>query len=760
MYLQSLGRLVAPLTSWGPLMLVPSNLSLAARPLAAALLATLLLSAPLAAVETLRPAGSARPVDGILDCDGREPSVAVLGGGGFVAAWIGAGSVWSRRLDSTGVPFGEPIALASGIELAEPDVVARADGGFAVVWLDGAADRVHVRTATATGVLAPVLVAGEVGSGATGLDAAIMPSGNVAIAWSEATRLWLRELRPDGTWAADAALLVEGTLFPPSVQSPFLHDPAVVGMPDGSLFVFFVSSFGQTGGTGGSLNGRRVGPLTPGGTYPEPTSVEVPGTGIDQKPAVVAAVQGGGFLLTWLGDFSLNFPILPIPMAVVLAARYDDEGKTGSEAVIVDDAGHAYEHVAATVTPDGRFVVAWDGTHGLEPGRPRAFAATLDPTGNPEGAAVAIADEASWGQEHPALAAGAGGLVLSAWQEVEDPAIVHIRCPGERIRARALLLECGADGTLCVGGGRFALSLELFDPGRAVPRQRAPGALLTADTGYFWLTAPDNVEVVVKVLDGRGVNGHYWVFYGGLTDIGFELTVRDTLTGRERRFVNPPGTMASAGVTDALLPSAAPGAAAEVADLRAFSAVGLARDAFPGEGPGPEAGALSPPPPPTPCQVPTQPGLCLNGERFGVMVTWRAFDGSTGFGHGVELGDDSGYFWFFHPDNIELVVKVLDGRAVNGKYWVFYGALSNVEYSIDIRHVLDDWLQWPTYVNPLGHFASVADTEAFDPPGEACVCPAVVDPVCGRDGRTYGNECEAYCLGWVAIAHEGPCQSP
>ena len=150
--------------------------------------------------------------------------------------------------------------------------------------------------------------------------------------------------------------------------------------------------------------------------------------------------------------------------------------------------------------------------------------------------------------------------------------------------------------------------------------------------------------------------------------------------------------------------------------------------------------------------------LCLNNGRFKVTAT-RVAAGTTAHAQSVTLTGESGYFWFFHPDNVELVVKILDGRPVNGKFWVFYGALSNVQYTIDIRHVLDDWFQWPVYENPLGHFASVADIDAFVPPDPAlCICPAGISAVCGRDGKTYSNECEAHCFGWVAIEHSGSCE--
>ena len=99
---------------------------------------------------------------------------------------------------------------------------------------------------------------------------------------------------------------------------------------------------------------------------------------------------------------------------------------------------------------------------------------------------------------------------------------------------------CFSDSTtLCLNQGRFEVlgNWQTGDgqTGAATPQR------LTDDTGYLWFFNQENVEVVVKVLDACAVNGHFWVFAGGLTDQGATLRIRDTQTGTVKSYDNPTG---------------------------------------------------------------------------------------------------------------------------------------------------------------------------------------------------------------------------
>ena len=91
-------------------------------------------------------------------------------------------------------------------------------------------------------------------------------------------------------------------------------------------------------------------------------------------------------------------------------------------------------------------------------------------------------------------------------------------------------------------------------------------------------------------------------------------------------------------------------------------------------------------------------------------MKWKT-PSANGTGSAIPAGPDTGYFWFFGESNIELIVKMLDGRAVNGKFWLFYGALSNVEYTLTVTDTQTGAVK--TYTNPQNRLASFADTQAF-----------------------------------------------
>jgi hypothetical protein len=94
-------------------------------------------------------------------------------------------------------------------------------------------------------------------------------------------------------------------------------------------------------------------------------------------------------------------------------------------------------------------------------------------------------------------------------------------------------------GVLCLNGGRFSVAATYMTS----QGQSGTGQVisLTDDTGYFWFFSQANVELVVKVLNGCGAGGHYWVFAGGLTNVEVDLTVIDTTTGTKRTYTNPQG---------------------------------------------------------------------------------------------------------------------------------------------------------------------------------------------------------------------------
>jgi len=133
---------------------------------------------------------------------------------------------------------------------------------------------------------------------------------------------------------------------------------------------------------------------------------------------------------------------------------------------------------------------------------------------------------------------------------------VSDRAPGTAGRIRSFSVGFGmlfpcvpGENLLCLTNGRFRLSLSARDPrtsrtasGQAIPQNDL--------FGYFSLPAltgnAANPEVFVKVLDGTTLNGNFWVFHAGLTDLEYTLTVEDLFTGRQQTYRKDAGSACGA----------------------------------------------------------------------------------------------------------------------------------------------------------------------------------------------------------------------
>ena len=113
---------------------------------------------------------------------------------------------------------------------------------------------------------------------------------------------------------------------------------------------------------------------------------------------------------------------------------------------------------------------------------------------------------------------------------------------------------------------------------------------------------------------------------------------------------------------------------------------------------------------------PGEQRLCLLGDRFSVEVGFVDPNGASGLEQPADVIPSltmgkTGFFWFFSPSNVELAVKTLDGRALNGKFWFLYGGLSDVEYVISVTDTVTGRVR--TYRNEAGSICGQIDTGAF-----------------------------------------------
>ena len=122
------------------------------------------------------------------------------------------------------------------------------------------------------------------------------------------------------------------------------------------------------------------------------------------------------------------------------------------------------------------------------------------------------------------------------------------------VQAKEPAGSCEADaGTRCLRDSRFAVRVEW----RTAAGENGRGTVVPAgtnDSGLFRFFELENWEVLVKIVDGCALNEHVWVYAAATTDLGYSISVTDTVTGVERTYGGEPGRPAPATTDTSAFP--------------------------------------------------------------------------------------------------------------------------------------------------------------------------------------------------------------
>jgi len=409
-----------------------------------------------------------------------------------------------------------------------------------------------------------------------------------------------------------------------------------------------------------------------------------------QQVPQAASLGDGTFVALWEGASVAS------PYYDVVFRLFSSEGTPLTPEIPVS-ASPTLARYSGSLSTDGsgRFVVAWtsDGQDGyLEEIYFREFRSDGSPVG-PEVRASEGAGREGWADEFPYVSLSPAGTVTLAWTaynfDIESGAAV----------ARRYFRGC-AEGAprLALSGGRF----EVCALWTAYGGTRGSGVpvALTEDSGGFWFFGPENLEVVVKILDGCGVNQRFWLYSAGLTDVEVTLGVLDTWTGQT-------------WVRDTSLASPFP----PIQDVEALPVCGSSAPAsrIGASAAGPAAvahGAVAPSGSSSTC-TPDERHVCLQNGRFRVSARYDTAIGLAGEAMARPLSSDSSAFWFFAESNLELFVKVLDGCEPFETFWVYAAGLTDVAVRLRVEDTENGAVR--TYDNPLGRpFEAVLDAAAFN----------------------------------------------
>lgn len=242
---------------------------------------------------------------------------------------------------------------------------------------------------------------------------------------------------------------------------------------------------------------------------------------------------------------------------------------------------------------------------------------------------------------------------------------------------------------LLLNNSRYSVTISARDQ-RSGITAKGIANMQTDVFGYFSLPEltgnPNNPEVFVKVLGP--VNGVPWVFFGGLTDVEYTLTVTDTINGQVRTYHHAPGDSKGGYDTGGGQGPAGACVASTIEDGRSSLTRATA----------------------------TASQLALLNNRFGLTLIARdPRTGASTSGITIAKTEEFGFYTLpgltGDPNNIEVFTKIVDATKLDGHFWVFFGGLTDFEYTLTVTDTTSGKVR--SYTKPAGSACGGFDTTRF-----------------------------------------------
>ena len=386
-------------------------------------------------------AGPQFQVNSVNSGDQTAPDLAADDAGNFVVVWTGAetsgpdvsgSSVWARRFDSSGKALADQFLVNTSTtgDQISPAVAMQSNGAFIVVWcsLQSIGDAFY-------GILAQRYAADGSASGGeflvNGLTADVQESPSVAISSGGDFLVVWQSMGSGGD--DDDLRSIQGRLYTADgraagdqfqINSYTAGDQAgadVAALPGGG---FIVTWFNVSGSSGSDDDGRSVQAQevsSAGALIGAEFQVNTFTTSHQYEPSV-AAQPDGGFVVVWTSDGSPETD----PDYSVLGQRFDTDAlPVGPEFQVNTTVQWVQALPSVAATDDGSFLVLWrsgeysgDGPDGDDYAiSGRSFAAD----GTPDGDEFLVNDVFTGRQDVPALGAAPGGRFIATWQSQSSP---------------------------------------------------------------------------------------------------------------------------------------------------------------------------------------------------------------------------------------------------------------------------------------------------------------------------------------------------